>query len=45
MKEKPLAVGEGVSSLIWEDLMTPVKGPVFSLRELSTYLKNTDFHF
>ena len=36
---------KGIPFLIWEDLRSPVTGPVFLLRELSTDLKNTDFHF
>ena len=37
---------KGVLLIIWEDLTwSLLTGPVFSLRELGTDLKNTDFHF
>ena len=36
---------KGVLVIIWEDLTwSLLTGPVFSLRELSTDLKNTDIH-
>ena len=43
MKEKAQSCKD-LLFLIWEDLIL-VTGPVFSLRELSTDLKATDFRF